>query len=86
MNTSDEKAPKKVYLNVLPGAAGDRLEDYVLINPLIAPDPVEYTKVSELRATIERVAKAHDELATKYPNSPDRVKAETLRRFAEVFL
>lgn len=38
------------------------------------------------RVLIEKEAKAHDELAEKIPSGPDRMKAATLRRFAEVFL
>jgi hypothetical protein len=86
MSEAHDKAPEKIYLQLLPGRNGDHVGDYEWMSPLLAPDPIEYVKVASVRATVERVARTHDELAAKYPNGPDRVKALTLRRFAEVFL
>ena len=79
--TDHEKTPDRIYINYLPDGS-----DYVLVNPLIAPDPVEYIKVSEVRAMLERAAASHETLAKTYPSGQDAVKAKALRRFAEVFL
>jgi hypothetical protein len=42
--------------------------------------------IAEVKEELEKVAKSHDELATKYPKGPDATKALALRRFADVFL
>lgn len=42
--------------------------------------------MAEARALAEKAAKGHDELAAQYPNSPDKIKAQAIRRFADVFL
>lgn len=42
--------------------------------------------MAEARALAEKAAKGHDELAAKYPSSNDRIKADAIRRFADVFL
>ena len=39
-----------------------------------------------VRYLLMKAAAGHEELARRYPNGLDRVKAETLRRFAENFL
>lgn len=43
-------------------------------------------RYSEARRLVEKAALAHDALAHQYPSSSDKLKAETLRRFAEVFM
>ena len=50
-----ERAPDRVYLSLLPDAAGDKLGDYVLINPLVAPDPIEYVKMESIESTVRGI-------------------------------
>lgn len=66
------------------------LEQMVLDSPghncvelLVSTLRDRFTKIVDL---VEKVAQAHDELAERHPNSPDKFKAEALRRFAEVWL
>lgn len=42
--------------------------------------------LKEVRHLAEQAAAAHDSLAAKHPSGPDKVKADAIRRFAEVFL
>lgn len=42
--------------------------------------------MAEARALAEKAAKGHDELAARYPGGPDKIKADAIRRFADVFL
>ena len=79
-------APNKIYTCLMPGKSGESATDWDLCNPLLAPDPTEYVRADYVRESMEKIARAHDDLAKKYPSGPDKVKAETLRRFAEVFL
>lgn len=76
-------APNKVYTCLMPGKTGESPTDWDLVNPLLAPDPV---KADYVRESMEKIARAHDELAKEHPGGPDKAKAESLRRFAEVFL
>lgn len=58
-----------------------RTAGYVPGEPLVS--------LAMVRALVEKAAKSWDEEAEKYPTNPSlgaRLKAETLRRFAEVFL
>lgn len=42
--------------------------------------------ITEVKVLVEKVAKSHDELAARHPSGPDRMKAQTLRQFADLFL
>jgi hypothetical protein len=44
------------------------------------------TSFTDIQSLIEKVAKTHDDMAQRHPSGPDRIKAEGLRRFAEVWL